>query len=163
MEHEGVESVLLADGNGGYYAVPLSIVQEYRVTDEYAAGIASELSGGEVSGYMHPMLKRAAKAIGDGSQSWSAMAGYYVPEMAIQSPPRPLPKQSSAITRRRARAPGAATEARPGCVAGPPPWRPRPPARTGGPGGIPDPHARRLSEQRVNHDGRCQRGVRNQL
>jgi hypothetical protein len=79
-----VESVVLADGSGGFYAVPLEVIERYRVTDEYAAGMETLMGGAEVSGYVHPLIKRTVRALGSSGYTWAALAGYYIPEIALQ-------------------------------------------------------------------------------
>jgi hypothetical protein len=64
---EGLEGIVLHDGEGGFYEVPWSVVVRYRVSD----GRATELAG-----------PRPADVRGFGGASWTILGGVYEPEPA---------------------------------------------------------------------------------
>jgi len=84
MTTEQTEALVLSDADGNYYVIPLDVIDSYRVPEEYKDGLGELMRGEEVSGYIHPSLKRLARSFEGASRSWAVMSGYYIPELAMQ-------------------------------------------------------------------------------
>jgi hypothetical protein len=62
---EGLEGIVLHDGEGGFYELPWSVVERYRVSDTRALELA-EPRPADVRGFV--------------GTSWSILGGVYEPE-----------------------------------------------------------------------------------
>lgn len=50
-----VEAYLFRDSNGAHYAIPVSVLAQYRLSPEAEAELAKELEGMDVSGFSHSL------------------------------------------------------------------------------------------------------------